>query len=67
MKIRVNSEIREVDQTSTIKLLLNEQNISEFNGIAVAVNEEIIRKEIWETFTFSENDNVIIIKATRGG
>lgn len=37
------------------------------NGIAVAVNNAIIKKEDWSAKKLKSNDSIIIIKATQGG
>ncbi len=56
-------------QTTTpvnVKQLLQQQNIS-MNGIAVAVNQQVIPKSGWENTFIQENDKIIIITATQGG
>lgn len=37
------------------------------NGIAIAVNNSIVKKSDWSNHKLSENDNVLIIKSTQGG
>ncbi|WP_300021200.1 sulfur carrier protein ThiS [uncultured Maribacter sp.] len=51
---------------TTLGLIIKELKISE-NGIAVAVNENIITKSAWNTKTLNENDKVLVIRATQGG
>ncbi|HAF76263.1 MAG TPA: thiamine biosynthesis protein ThiS [Maribacter sp.] len=51
---------------TTLDLIIKELKISE-NGIAVAVNENIITKSAWNTKTLNENDKVLVIRATQGG
>ena len=51
----------------TLKEVIHDQNLSSLNGLAVAINDVVIPKNKWENRTFSENDKVIIIKATAGG
>lgn len=36
-------------------------------GLAVAVGNEIIPRQKWATYSLKENDEVILISATRGG
>lgn len=36
-------------------------------GIAVAVNNCVIRKHDWESHQLQENDKVLIVSATKGG
>lgn len=51
---------------TTLDLIIKELKIFE-NGIAVAVNENIITKSAWNTKTLNENDKVLVIRATQGG
>ncbi|MEP3371366.1 MAG: sulfur carrier protein ThiS [Maribacter dokdonensis] len=51
---------------ATLDIIIKELKISE-NGIAVAVNENIITKSAWNTKTLNENDKVLVIRATQGG
>ncbi|MDF4222197.1 sulfur carrier protein ThiS [Maribacter sp. M208] len=51
---------------TTLDRIIKELKISE-NGIAVAVNENIITKSAWNTKTLNENDKVLVIRATQGG
>lgn len=36
-------------------------------GVAVAVNNKVIRKALWDTTLLSDNDNVTVITAVCGG
>ena len=47
--------------------LIEEQGLTDKQGIAVAVNQNIIPKSEWTTVTLSENDNILVITATQGG
>jgi sulfur carrier protein len=37
------------------------------NGIAIAVNNEVVPKEQWPMTRLAEHDKVTVIKATQGG
>ena len=66
MNIRVNNIQKEISDNSTIEdLLLSLEHTQ--NGIAVAINEEIVSKESWGQKTLRENDEILIIQATQGG
>ncbi len=66
MNIRVNNIQKEISDNSTIEdLLLSLEHTQ--NGIAVAINEEIVSKEHWGQKTLLENDEILIIQATQGG
>jgi len=66
MNIHVNHESKSIAETSNLNMLLSQLNISK-QGIAVAINNQIITKTQWEQTLLSENDNVTIIIATQGG
>ena len=36
-------------------------------GVAVAVNQHMIPRTEWKTFTLNDGDNILIIKAVCGG
>jgi len=65
MNLIVNGEQQQT-KASNITALLQELSIS-FEGIAVAVNEEVISKMDWAKRSLSHNDAVLIITATQGG
>ena len=67
MQVYVNEEPRQISPQSTIFQLLEQISVPSLTGIAVAVNDQVIRKTDWEQYRFTENDNILIIKATQGG
>jgi len=66
MEITVNGEIKIVESES-LSLLINNLLGEKTNGIAIAVNQDIIPKSNWQSSTLKEKDSVLIIKATQGG
>lgn len=66
MTIKVNESPREISNTSSLQELINELQIST-NGIAIAINNSVIKKEDWLSYSLQENDNVLIIRSTQGG
>lgn len=65
MNLIINGEQQQI-KASTIQELLQELNIS-FDGIAVAINEEVISKKNWTALALNNDDSVLIITATQGG
>ena len=65
MNIKLNGE----------KLETNSNNISDFliehsintKGIAVAINNCVVNRELWEQTQLKDNDEVVIISAAYGG
>ena len=66
MTIKVNDEFLEIAKDFNILQLLKQINAPQ-DGIAVAINNSIVLKQIWASKTLSENDTVLIIQATQGG
>jgi len=66
IKVMLNESEMKVDEKTTIHLLLQNTGTS-INGIAVAINENIVPKGRWETQYLNPNDTILIIKATQGG
>ena len=65
MKLRVNN--KEVETWATnLSLFSQEQNLP-ITGIAIAVNNRMIPRTEWDTYTLNEGDNILIIKADCGG
>ncbi|MCH2225583.1 MAG: sulfur carrier protein ThiS [Crocinitomicaceae bacterium] len=64
--IKVNERIEQVEKGISLQTALDTLNIQQ-NGIAVAVNQQIISKTDWLTKNVESNDELLIIKATQGG
>ena len=64
--VLVNENPIEVEENATLSQLLQKVNAS-VEGIAIAINDEIIAKNAWKSQVIKNNDNVLIIKATQGG
>lgn len=64
--VLVNENPIEVEENATLTQLLQKVNAS-VEGIAIAINDEIIAKNTWKSKAIKDNDNVLIIKATQGG
>jgi|TARA_B110000259_G_scaffold175908_1_gene211533 sulfur carrier protein len=64
--VLVNENPIEVEENATLSQLLQKVNASA-EGIAIAINDEIIAKNTWKSKAIKNNDIVLIIKATQGG
>ncbi len=67
MNITINKELKKIASDSRLLHLLKDIKLFNQNGIAIAVNNQVITKSEWEQFRLKENDKIIIIKATQGG
>ncbi|PKH05797.1 sulfur carrier protein ThiS [Moritella sp. Urea-trap-13] len=65
MKLTINDEIKTVAVTSISSLLTVLEQPEK--GIAIAVNQTIIRRQNWDDFQLSENDQVTLFQAIAGG
>ena len=66
MKILLNQKEVYLEEVSSITYLLSLQNIPD-RGIAVALNNQVVRREAWGTTQLSEGDSVTVIVAAFGG
>ncbi len=68
MRIRINGENKNVNAELTLYELLSEMEIEPTqNGIAVAVDREVVPKTAWQKKVLGENSEVEIIRAVQGG
>jgi len=68
MELRVNGLEEQCDDGSTVATLLTSRTASKStNGIAVAVNDEVVPRSEWEVKSLSDGDNIEIIHAVQGG
>ncbi len=64
--VHVNDTPIQVNESTNVLELLNQVN-QPIEGIAVAINNNIVSKSDWKQQNVIENDNVLIIQATQGG
>ncbi len=67
MNIYINSKQQEVPAEARIAEALQTMNIVGQKGIAVAVNNNVVPRTEWETYSLKANDHVTLIRATQGG
>ena len=66
MTINVNNQQKTISENSSIISLLEQLSIAK-DGIAIAINNEIVTKKEWSETFIKVSDNVTIIQATQGG
>lgn len=66
MNLVLNGQELSLDDVTTLAELLANQQINAA-GVAVAVNNRIIRRDEWATTELGEGDKVTVIQATYGG
>lgn len=67
MRISINDETVIVNDGKHLNEILDSRGFKDREGIAVAVNEEVISKNEWNKVALNEDDKVLIISATQGG
>jgi len=66
MQIRLNGKMREVSEGITIRRLLDELDLHPMR-VAVMRNEEIVKRDRFETVVLLAGDTVEILTAMAGG
>lgn len=64
--IKVNDNTKQIQEQLTVANLIDELKIQS-NGIAIAINNSIVKKEDWHNVHVVNNDNILIIQSTQGG
>jgi len=66
MEVIINHQIFLI-RNSTLSGALHSYGLIQTKGVAVAVNDKVVPKSIWETFQLNPNDQITIITAAQGG
>jgi len=66
MKIIVNGDTHNVPENCSAKILVEILSMQN-DKIAMEVNREIVPRSQYDNFTFSENDQIEIVRAIGGG
>lgn len=64
--VHVNNTAHTIPMDSSIADLLSQLKISA-NGIAIAIDQNIIPQSEWDTYKLQDKQNLLLIKATQGG
>ena len=68
MEIVINNQCKQLaDQDYTVQQLLQSAYPGKQQGIAVAINNHVIARSLWEQTLIQDKDRILIIKATQGG
>jgi sulfur carrier protein len=66
MNIWINNLEEQIDCINLYQLLVK-KNIHQKNGMAVAINNQVIGREQWNTAILKEGDKITLIQASAGG
>lgn len=69
ISITVNGQSKSVADESTVADILRSEGLDadEARGIAVALNDEIVRRAVWQTTDVGHDDRIEIVTARQGG
>ncbi|MCX7878619.1 MAG: sulfur carrier protein ThiS [Ignavibacteria bacterium] len=68
MKIRINGQEKEVKNSINLKSLISDElKTKSTDGIAVALNYNVIYRQDWEKTVINEGDEIEIVTAMQGG
>ena len=66
MKLIVNGEPREAPDGVTVAALVRTVTAAA-SGVAVALNDEVVRRGSWESTVLNDGDRVEVLTAVQGG
>lgn len=69
MDVTVNGDPRTVEADTSVKTLIGStlDDRPSLDGIAVAINEEVLPRSAWDTTSLSGGDRIEILTARQGG
>lgn len=69
MDVMINGDNRALEPQTTVGMLVEDalSDRPSLDGVAVALNEEVVPRSGWETTALSEGDRVEILTAREGG
>ena len=67
MELTVNNKRVLLDKPCTLDELLKDMEITSMKGVAVAVNQHVVRKTDLSQTTLKDHDSILVIRATQGG
>lgn len=67
MEVFINNQSVPVSDSATLSDVLLQHNFLDKKGIAVAVNNFVVSKAEWNSYTVDSADKITIIRATQGG
>ena len=65
--IRVNEELKEIEAGTTLQQLYELIGAARRGGMAMAVNEAVVRRGEWVRWELKDGDKVLIITAAQWG
>ena len=67
MNISLNDQPYVISEGMKLKDFLTTLDFDNFNGWAVAINENVIPRDTFQLVTLQQGDRLLLIQATQGG
>ena len=67
VEVSINQENFQFPQSGTLADILPLLQIRQLDGIAIAVNDDVIPRSDWEQYSLKAQDKIFVIRATQGG
>ncbi|RMG39982.1 MAG: sulfur carrier protein ThiS [Candidatus Dadabacteria bacterium] len=67
IEVSVNDQPFVIEEGATLDKLLLKINRPPADGVAVAVNGQVIPRDSYQSLKLNKNDSIIILTATQGG
>ena len=67
MNLVINREKKKFERAASLEDVLLQLGIKSFDGMAVAVNEQVVPKPRWRDYRPEDKDRITIIRAVQGG
>ena len=67
MTIYINDEAQDIRDDVNLESLMDSLEIKRKKGIAVAVDNQVITRDLWSKYYPKEKSKIVIITATQGG
>ena len=67
MQVFINDHLTDASGWKYLRDVTDAKGISNSNGVAVAINNNVIPKNEWPERSLAEGDKILIIRASAGG
>ncbi len=64
--IKINDVIQQYEEGTSLLEVISKE-VSFLEGIAVALNQEVITKKQWSGQILKDQDSILVVKASQGG
>jgi len=67
IEVSINQESFQLPEPGALTDILPLLQVHQPDGIAIAVNDNVIPRGEWESYTLKAQDKIFVIRATQGG